>query len=73
MSKTSPFLLKADDVDTLAHSDGFQILRLHLRDHYSYEYVDAGSTSTAQIISDEVLDFVIATSLLILKNSSDGS
>ncbi|KAI5359603.1 hypothetical protein Slin15195_G072300 [Septoria linicola] len=40
MSKTSPFLLKADDVDTLAHSDGFQILRLHLRDHYSYELCD---------------------------------
>ena len=35
----SPFLLKAHDVETLAQSDGFMILRDHLAQHYTYEYV----------------------------------
>jgi len=35
----SPFLLKDHDVETLAHSDGFSILREHLAQHYSYELV----------------------------------
>lgn len=33
----SPFLLRADDVETLSQSDGFNILRAHLAAHYSYE------------------------------------
>ena len=33
----SPFLLKVQDVETLAQSDGFSILRTHLREQYSYE------------------------------------
>ncbi|KAK4543180.1 hypothetical protein LTR36_005730 [Oleoguttula mirabilis] len=37
----SPFLLKAHDVETLAQSDGFAILRDHLAKHYDYELCDA--------------------------------
>lgn len=33
----SPFLLKVQDVETLAQSDGFNILRAHLSEHYTYE------------------------------------
>ena len=33
----SPFLLKVDDVEGLAQSDGFTILRHHLAQHYTYE------------------------------------
>ncbi|WPG99948.1 Hypothetical protein R9X50_00277100 [Acrodontium crateriforme] len=35
-ASASPFLLHNDDVDTLAESDGFQILRNHLAQHYNY-------------------------------------
>jgi len=35
----SPFLLNEHDVETLAQSDGFMILRDHLAQHYTYEYV----------------------------------
>ncbi|KAK5126133.1 hypothetical protein LTR85_011488 [Meristemomyces frigidus] len=33
----SPFLLKAHDVEMLAQSDGFAILREHLAQHYDYD------------------------------------
>ncbi|KAK5108567.1 hypothetical protein LTR62_008224 [Meristemomyces frigidus] len=33
----SPFLLQPEDVETLAQSDGFSILRDHLEQHYTYE------------------------------------
>lgn len=33
----SPFLLKVQDVEVLAQSDGFNILRAHLAQHYRYE------------------------------------
>lgn len=33
----SPFLLKVQDVETLAQSEGFSILRAHLSEHYTYE------------------------------------
>lgn len=36
----APFLLKAEDVETLAHSDGFNILRNHLAEHYDYGYAN---------------------------------
>ena len=35
----SPFLLKVQDVETLAQSDGFNILREHLAENYTYELV----------------------------------
>ena len=35
--KASPFLLRVQDVDVLAQSDGFNILRGHLAQHYGYE------------------------------------
>lgn len=36
----SPFLLKIQDVEILAQSEGFSILRHHLAEHYTcYEYV----------------------------------
>ncbi|KAF2215758.1 hypothetical protein CERZMDRAFT_104893 [Cercospora zeae-maydis SCOH1-5] len=34
----SPFFLRPDNVDTLAHSDGFTILRHHLAEHYHYKF-----------------------------------
>ncbi|PPJ58133.1 hypothetical protein CBER1_02604 [Cercospora berteroae] len=34
----APFLLQAEDVETLAHSDGFNILRNHLAEHYDYGF-----------------------------------
>ncbi|KAK4503560.1 hypothetical protein PRZ48_004475 [Zasmidium cellare] len=36
----SPFLLKVQDVETLAQSDGFSILRTHLSEHYTFELCD---------------------------------
>lgn len=33
----SPFLLKVQDVEVLAQSEGFNILRGHLAQHYAYE------------------------------------
>lgn len=33
----SPFLLRVQDVEDLAHSDGFSILREHLAVTYTYE------------------------------------
>jgi hypothetical protein len=38
LPNASPFLLKSRDVESLAQSDGFSILRNHLADHYTYEY-----------------------------------
>ncbi len=37
LPSASPFLLKVKDVDSLANSDGFSILREHLAEHYTYE------------------------------------
>jgi len=34
-----PFRLRAEHVDSLAHSDGFSILRDHLAENYTYRYV----------------------------------
>ncbi|RMY33206.1 hypothetical protein D0866_06082 [Hortaea werneckii] len=39
-SYASPFLLSIHDVETLAQSDGFEILREHLAAHYSYKLCD---------------------------------
>ncbi|RMX74067.1 hypothetical protein D0869_12971 [Hortaea werneckii] len=39
-SYASPFLLSIHDVETLAQSDGFEILREHLAAHYSYNLCD---------------------------------
>lgn len=33
----SPFLLRVHDVETLAQSAGFSILRDHLAQHYTFE------------------------------------
>lgn len=38
-TNASPFLLRVQDVQFLAQSDGFSILRSHLAEHYTYEYV----------------------------------
>lgn len=35
----SPFELKPEDVEDLAQSGGFAILRDHLAEYYNYEYV----------------------------------
>lgn len=35
----SPFDLKTEDVESLAQSGGFTILRDHLAEHYLYEFV----------------------------------
>ena len=40
ISNASPFLLKVQDVELLSQSDGFNILREHLAQHYRYEYVE---------------------------------
>ena len=34
----SPFKLKSEDVESLAQSGGFAILREHLAEYYDYEY-----------------------------------
>jgi hypothetical protein len=43
LQSASPFLLRVEDVQTLAQSDGFAILREHLAEHYTYEYVPSPS------------------------------
>lgn len=40
-TNASPFLLKIHDVETLAQSDGFTILRDHLSQTYAYDLCDA--------------------------------
>ena len=47
----SPFLLKAQDVEVLAQSDGFNVLREHMAQHYTYEWV-LRKTSTAHTNAD---------------------
>ena len=37
VTNASPFLLKAQDVEILAQSEGFNILREHLAETYAYE------------------------------------
>jgi len=39
MANSSPFLIEERDAEVLAQSEGFSILRDHLADHYSSEYV----------------------------------
>ncbi|KAK3721772.1 hypothetical protein LTR37_002937 [Vermiconidia calcicola] len=39
-TNTSPFLLEIQDVDNLAQSDGFILLRQHLAQHYTYGLCD---------------------------------
>ena len=39
MANTSPFMIEERDAEVLAQSEGFSILRDHLADHYSSEYV----------------------------------
>ncbi|KAK3070258.1 hypothetical protein LTR53_010779 [Teratosphaeriaceae sp. CCFEE 6253] len=44
-SASSPFLLRSHELELLAQSDGFGILREHLAEHYSYELCDKHSSS----------------------------
>ena len=37
LPNASPFLLRGQDVEILAQSDGFNILREHMAQHYTYE------------------------------------
>ncbi|KAK5175613.1 uncharacterized protein LTR77_000752 [Saxophila tyrrhenica] len=39
-ASASPFLLRKDDVECLAHSEGFSILREHLAEHYNFDLCD---------------------------------
>lgn len=37
LTSPSPLLLEAHEMECLAQSDGFTILREHLAEHYTYE------------------------------------